>query len=90
MSLTITERWEQGVPHDPRSIALYKSIADIDSKEGGDVFDFKSGGDGDSGEHLMYLFDIHFERKDKTIVIIQGDASDGELRQNIQNIEKIK
>lgn len=64
MVLTITERWERGVPHDPRSLALYKSIAAIDFKVGGDFFQFKSGGDGDNGEHLLYLLDIHFERED--------------------------
>ena len=29
------------------------------------IFCFKSGGDGDNGEHLMYLLDIHFEQIDK-------------------------
>lgn len=63
--LTITERWEKGIPHDPRSIELYKSIAKIDFEECDDSFCFKSGGDGDNGETLMYLLDVHFERKDK-------------------------
>ena len=63
--LTVDQRWEQGIEHDPRSKALYKSIADIDYKLGGDSFGFKSGGDGDNGENLMYLFDIHFARLDK-------------------------
>ena len=61
--LTIEQRWEQGIAHSPRSKALYKSIADIDFKEGGDSFCFKSGGDGDNGEYLMYLLDRHFERE---------------------------
>lgn len=61
---TITERWEQGIPHDWRSKELYKSIAEIDFQEGSDFFRFKSGGDGDNGEHLMYLLDLHFERED--------------------------
>jgi hypothetical protein len=60
----ITARWEDGVEHDARSIEIYKGIADIDFKEGGDFFGFKSGGDGDNGEHLMYLLDEYFERKD--------------------------
>jgi hypothetical protein len=60
--LTINERWEQGVAHDPRSVALYESIAKIDYEECDDSFCFKSGGDGDNGETLMYLLDIHFER----------------------------
>jgi hypothetical protein len=61
----ITARWEDDVPHDPRSIEIYKGIEDIDFKEGSDFFCFKSGGDGDNGEHLMYLLDIHFSRKDQ-------------------------
>ena len=38
MELTLTERWERGLPHDPRSIALYKSIAALDFTVGGDFF----------------------------------------------------
>ena len=61
----LTKRWEKGTPHHPRSVALYKSIEELDWKFGGDFFCFKSGGDGDNGEHLMYLMDIHFETEDK-------------------------
>lgn len=61
---TITERWEQGIEHDPRSVALYKSIAKLDFEHCSDYFRWKSGGDGDNGEFLMYLLDIHFELED--------------------------
>lgn len=61
----VEQRWERGIPHDPRSIALYKSIEKLDWEEGGDFFCFKSGGDGDNGEHLMYLLDMHFAREDR-------------------------
>ena len=57
----VGERWEKGIPHDPRSVALYKSIEALDFEQG-DYFGFKSGGDGDNGEHLMYLLDMHFAR----------------------------
>jgi hypothetical protein len=63
--MTIEERWEQGVPHDTRSTKIYRSIADIDFKECNDYFQWKAGGDGDNGEQLMYLLDIHFEQMDK-------------------------
>lgn len=63
--LTVEERWEQGKPHDSRSLLIYRSIADIDYKQGDDTFGFKCGGDGDNGEHLMYLLDIHFDRVDR-------------------------
>lgn len=59
--LNITERWEQGIPHNPKSIKLYKFIANEDYENCGDSFCFKSGGDGDNGEHLMYLMDLYFE-----------------------------
>lgn len=62
----ITRRWEEGVPHDPRSVELYKSIEHLDWSIGEDSFHFKSGGDGDNGEHLMYLLDIHFAHKSPT------------------------
>lgn len=61
----IKQRWEEGWDHDPRSIELYRSIAEIDFNENNDYFCWKSGGDGDNGESLMYLLDIHFERKDR-------------------------
>lgn len=60
----VEQRWEAGVPHDPRSVELYKDLAKLDYANG-DMFGFKSGGDGDNGEHLMYLLDIHFEKKDR-------------------------
>lgn len=61
----INDRWEQGIEHDPRSYEIYKAIAKIDYEEGSDFFGFKAGGDGDNGEHLMYLMDLYFEDKDK-------------------------
>lgn len=63
--MTIGERWEKGIPHDPRSEEIARGIAQIDFEECDDSFDFKFGGDGDNGETLMYLLDVYFERKDK-------------------------
>lgn len=62
--MSITERWEKGISHDPRSEELARAIGAIDMEHGSDYFCFKFGGDGDNGEHLMYLLDIYFERKD--------------------------
>jgi len=56
-------RWAEEIPHDPRSEALAHAIADIDWENGG-MLDLKFGGDGDAGETLMYMLDIHFERED--------------------------
>lgn len=61
ISMTVNERWEQGIPHNPKSIELFKFISDIDFEHGGDFFCFKSGGDGDNGEILMYYMDEYFE-----------------------------
>jgi len=63
----ITKRWEQGIPHHPKSVALFKKLAEIDFKFGGDYFCWKSGGDGDNGEHLMYEMDIMFNTEDAEI-----------------------
>lgn len=61
----INKRCEEGIPHHPKSVKLYKEIERIDFKYGGDSFGFKSGGDGDNGEHLMYLLDIYFESEEQ-------------------------
>jgi len=63
--LSITERWEQGIPHDPRSTNIFKAIEKIDFEECNDSMGFKSGGDGDNGETLMFLLDIYFARQDQ-------------------------
>lgn len=57
-------RWENGGAHDPRAIKLARAIAELDHCFGDDYFCWKFGGDGDNGEHLMYLLDIYFEAKD--------------------------
>lgn len=43
----------------PKTEPLYKRIAELDFEQG-DVFCFKSGGDGDNGEMLMDLLDQYF------------------------------
>ena len=59
------ERWENGVDHHQKSVNLFKQIKKIDWKYNNDNFCWKSGGDGDNGEELMYLLDMIFERKDE-------------------------
>ncbi|QOS99984.1 hypothetical protein JNUCC42_04305 [Brevibacterium sp. JNUCC-42] len=58
------KRWELGLDHHPKSIKLYRHIDKVDF-EHGDYFYWKSGGDGDNGEQLMYLMDSFFELEDK-------------------------
>lgn len=59
------ERWKQSIPHHPKSVALFKRIEYLDFHLSGDYFCWKSGGDGDNGEMLMYEMDIYFEEQDK-------------------------
>ena len=61
----IIKRWEEGIEHHKKSEEMVRSIINIDFKYGGDFFHFKIGGDGDNGEHLMYLMDIYFEQKER-------------------------
>lgn len=61
----IQKRWEDEIPHNPKSIELYRAISNIDRKYGNDHFEFKSGGDGDNGEHLMYLLDIYYDQQEE-------------------------
>jgi hypothetical protein len=60
----VAERWEKGINHRAESKEIYNRIEALDFIYGGDSFCFKSGGDGDNGEHLMYLLDIYFDEKD--------------------------
>jgi hypothetical protein len=60
----INKRWEQGMPHHPKSQALFGRLEDIDFRLCDDYFCWKSGGDGDNGETLMYQLDIIFEEDD--------------------------
>lgn len=58
------ERWETGADHHPKSVKLFKFIEEMDFKFNSDYFCWKSGGDGDNGETLMYLMDMYFEKQD--------------------------
>jgi hypothetical protein len=60
----ITKRWEQCIPHHPKSMELFKKLKKIDWDCCDDYFCWKSGGDGDNGETLMYEMDIMFECED--------------------------
>lgn len=57
-------RWENGIPHHPKSIELMDFLEAIDLKAYNDYFCWKTGGDGDNGETLMYEMDAFFEAKD--------------------------
>lgn len=59
------DRWGKGIPHDPRSIEIVEALVEIDFHQFDDHFSWKTGGDGDNGESLMYELDMYFELKDK-------------------------
>jgi hypothetical protein len=58
------KRWENGIPHHPKSIALMKRLNELDWELYNGALDLKTGGDGDIGESIMYLMDIYFEEQD--------------------------
>ena len=60
-TLTVEQRWERGLDHDPRSEKLGRALEKIDWDYGDDRLGLKFGGDGDNGERLLYLLDIYFE-----------------------------
>lgn len=59
----VNKRWESGTPHHPKSLELMRRVDELDWELLKGHFDFKTGGDGDNGETLMYLLDIFFEEK---------------------------
>lgn len=59
------DRWENGIPHHSKSKELMEFISEIDFNVYGDYFCWKTGGDGDNGETLMYQMDAFFEAKDR-------------------------
>lgn len=64
VNYNITERWEKGTKHHPKSKELLRRLQEIDAKYCNNFFDWEIGGDGDNGETLMYELDILFEEDD--------------------------
>lgn len=58
------DRWESGTPHHPISERLMSFLQTHDYEDYGDSFCWKTGGDGDNGETLMYQMDVFFELMD--------------------------
>ena len=67
----INKRWIDGVAHHERSIDAYNAIRYLDMINE-NRFDFRSGGDGDNGEVLMYLMDMYFEAEEKGEDVREG------------------
>lgn len=64
LGLTDKDRWSEGIGHHPRSVALVNFLKEHDFCDYGDYFCWKTGGDGDNGETLMYQMDAFFEMID--------------------------
>ncbi len=64
LGLTELNRWEDGIDHHPMSERIVRFMADHDFNDYDDNMCIKMGGDGDNGEHLMYLLDTFFEMLD--------------------------
>jgi len=56
------ERWQQGIPHDPRSMEIFRILEAADVE---DCFEWEKGGDGDNGEILMFQLDVWFAEQDR-------------------------
>jgi len=60
----IGKRWENGIAHNHQSELLMDKIKKIDFIWNDDHFCWKTGGDGDNGEALMYVLDIIFDERE--------------------------
>lgn len=65
LNLTNLNRWEDGIDHHSMSKRLVEFMADHDFNDYNDSMCIKIGGDGDNGEHMMYITDAFFEMLDK-------------------------
>lgn len=59
------KRWEEGIEHHPNSVKIMRALEYIDFNLFDDHFCWKTGGDGDNGESLMYELDVLFESLDR-------------------------
>ena len=66
LGLTDINRWEKGIEHHPMSQRIMDFLEDHDFYDYDDHFCWKTGGDGDNGEALMFEMDAFFEMLDMT------------------------
>jgi len=60
------DRGVEGEPHHPMSERLMGFLETHDFLDYDDSFGWKTGGDGDNGETLMYQLDVFFEMLERT------------------------
>ena len=59
--LTGVDRWGEGRDHHPMSYRMMAFLKQHDFNDHADYFCWKTGGDGDNGEMLMFQMDAFFE-----------------------------
>ena len=64
LGFTNKNRWKEGIEHHPMSVRLMDFLSTHDFWDYEDYFKWKTGGDGDNGEALMYEMDAFFELLD--------------------------
>jgi len=64
LGLIEIDRWGEGKEHHPMSQRIARFLFELDFNDYDDYFCWKSGGDGDNGETLMYELDTFFEMLD--------------------------
>lgn len=65
LGLTTLHRWADGIDHHPMSRRIVDFMKLHDFNDYDDSMCIKTGGDGDNGEHIMYLLDAYFEMIDQ-------------------------
>jgi len=59
------DRWGLGIDHHPKSMRIMDFLKQIDFNDYDDHFCWKTGGNGDNGETLLYQLDTFFELLDR-------------------------
>jgi hypothetical protein len=69
---TADDRWEAGKAHHPVAKAIYDLISLAGLTHGGARECWKSGGDGDNGEHMMLSVSALVEAESDVLVFLQA------------------
>jgi|SaaInlStandDraft_2_1057019.scaffolds.fasta_scaffold209576_2 hypothetical protein len=77
---TADDRWEAGMAHHPVAKAIYDLVSLADLTHGGDRECWKSGGDGDNGEHMMLGLSALVEAEPDVLVLLQDALNETRRR----------
>jgi hypothetical protein len=90
LGLTDISRWENGIEHHPLSVRLMDFLKDHDFNDYNDHFCWKTGGDGDNGETLMYQMDAYFETFDHQPLLPPKKIKNNFFKKLLDTYKKIK